>query len=600
MNRSYILCVLFMALLSCKSRQTASGLEHTVDDPVRDSGKWQWEELTPDEFFISSAPYGDLPGRDMFILDDPLNKRMMFWLEQFDARLRARAKELGRESDFKNVPKPRSIIMKENEANAFVNPVPVCVDVSVRVDPNIAVSDDTTVNYVEFSSEGRVSQASDTPSCVRRQFDDAFINATMNWFNMHSRSCRVNLEENSGHRKVVVVGQGCEKDPELEGIGFARGLVVITTSNWVTVNSGLISFFPEEKMILPTLAHELGHYYRSHMTTFAGEYNFFYQLTDQNPRERPHPNTQLVSSGEKAVQGSRYLKLAEVSNQKFHSALFQPMVEIIERYCAVDESRCTDSCGKLFNKIHNEKFDKTMKEFPEEDPTKEAEKLYLSVEKLFTSCAKTITYSAATRRGGYVRSTELKAAIARSKADQLLTAPTKPKNLFDAFKNLQSQTTGAAETAKQYIQSAFNQRVGYYTDEQEADEFGLEQFVGLGFDPQDFVKSDMFYYSQDDQTNREVWQGVSMAQCSRYRDQHWKDDNGRPFAPPIADYFDSHHSDCYRVFNLDREIEAHRYQREEHARIPQLMEPPKWAELVELAKSMTPGEEPEPPDDDSE
>jgi hypothetical protein len=53
---------------------------------------------------------------------------------------------------------------------------------------------------------------------------------------------------------------------------------------------------------------------------------------------------------------------------------------------------------------------------------------------------------------------------------------------------------------------------------------------------------------------------IKWEECSLLRDRRWRDVTGTPVAVPAGDMSDPHHSFCFRVFNMERELTAHKYE----------------------------------------
>ncbi len=98
-------------------------------------------------------------------------------------------------------------------------------------------------------------------------------------------------------------------------------------------------------------------------------------------------------------------------------------------------------------------------------------------------------------------------------------------------------------------------RLGYYTFEQEADDFSLEFLNELGV-PARAGGDALLEFLRKSPPNRG---DLDFAACSALRAQGWLDANKQPAYVPVGNLNDPHHSLCYRVFNMDREIAAHGY-----------------------------------------
>ncbi len=129
---------------------------------------------------------------------------------------------------------------------------------------------------------------------------------------------------------------------------------------------------------------------------------------------------------------------------------------------------------------------------------------------------------------------------------------------------------------------AYDQSIGQYTREQEADELGLELLVAYGVAPEVAVENLLETLRLDDlrakrrPAPQDPW---DYARCKDGFDRRWQSDEERPLFVPIGDYSEEHHSLCYRAFNLSRELEVHPYQASGGK--PKLLPPAGWKRLQE-------------------
>ncbi|MFZ9521090.1 MAG: hypothetical protein ACO3A4_11505 [Silvanigrellaceae bacterium] len=99
-------------------------------------------------------------------------------------------------------------------------------------------------------------------------------------------------------------------------------------------------------------------------------------------------------------------------------------------------------------------------------------------------------------------------------------------------------------------------RLGYYSFEQEADEFALEFLAELGISTADGGESMMRMLKN---TKKVTPPELDYESCAALRAQKWMTSNNVSAYVPIGNLADPHHSLCYRAYNLDRERDAHRF-----------------------------------------
>lgn len=577
-SRLLIILCFFSALFSCKSRDENSESKHSVNEPIRSKGPWQWQEVSKEEYrsIVSKA---DGANNKLLIFPDPKDTtgatdvaaRMQYWVNRFDANLRDRYPDHMRE-----VPTPKTVLVRDPSLNAYVSSIPICIAMELRINPEVNEIPENQVNYVSLSTDGFIDSADQAPTCLRRSVPPEFVEQLVAWFNSNRPDCRIRRDEKSPvAAPIYTLDKLCPVAPQLEEVSRTHGVVLTTTANWIAVNTGLVSSLPREEYILQTIAHELSHYYRSHMTIFENEYDFFYSLEGDHPTHRPKADPSLKVFGRTVFQNSRLINLPEVKNQRFHSALFQPISELVRNHCHLSVSNCSRECLVLVQFYGDERFDKWFGDFPEGEPLKRTGKAqYHTFEQKFAACGKTIKVGSSLVEAD-VSTRRLNGALRRAKIDQLLKDTPAATTLDATMDVLTDALRSARASADDVIRSAYAQKLGYYTSEQEADDLGLEQSVALGLNPETAIESDIFFYKLDEATPESVDEterpdsddpilaGTSMADCEAYyrRTPRWSKGDGTFFMPSIADYYDDHHSPCFRIYNVDRESVAHNYPR---------------------------------------
>lgn len=99
--------------------------------------------------------------------------------------------------------------------------------------------------------------------------------------------------------------------------------------------------------------------------------------------------------------------------------------------------------------------------------------------------------------------------------------------------------------------------LGFYTVEQEADELALEWLSDFGLHPSSMADGLMILGTEWEKSGTNTGH-MPMSKCRELRKGGWLE-NGKPASVPVGDLSDAHHSPCFRIFNIDREIKAHAY-----------------------------------------
>lgn len=448
----------------------SSEADHTEDQPTYAQYKWLWSDETEEEF-KSIARAGSMWSEpEFFAVDHPMAQRLQFWVDKMDEALRARNPKA-----LASTPKPRILLRKESDPNAWVSYIPVSWKVrgtlaraakapAPSTAPGDAGADGAveagattappTIPTLMLLSTGKVAAPGSLPPLERR-FDDAALAELVKFANDGFAKCRLSTAEGA-----VVFGEGCAVDPGLSA-DRSDAIAFYATGKWITVTTGLITSMLDEERIVAVLAHELGHYYRSHSIQPSDQLNYFYALGDANKPEKPGADPRYVEQTLKVREKLR-------SNDWY-----------------VDYSE--------ENKLMAE------------------------------------------------------------------------------------------------------QRLGFYTTEQEADEISLEILARMGMPPTLGPDSQALLHKivDDLSAGRGDSGDIKWEKCAALRERGFKDDAGQVVSVPVGNLSDPHHSFCFRVFNMQRELEAHKYQlATERPRPPG--EP--WSKLLQrMQNDVDPPPPPPPP-----
>lgn len=411
--------------------------EHREGDPTFSQYPWLWADDTEEEFKAVQDSDSMWMRPEYLPSDHPMTQRLQFWVDAMDAALRKRAPE-----SLRATPKPRVILKKDSDPNAWVSPMPVVWDVpsELAIDPPAAPPAPDADASAEPGDAGAAPPPPPEPDSttplligangivsslegghVERAHDATSIEQMLKYTNGGFSKCRLALQ-----RDRIVFGKGCIGD-ESPYAKKSKSFAFRATSKWVTVTTGLLTSMLDEDRIVAVLAHELGHYYRTHLFMPTDVVNYFYDL-QRTTTDKPGPDPRFL-----------------------------------------------EQTLKVRDKLRE-------------------------------------------RRGWF-------------------GPDFKEENAF-----MQEQ------------------RVGFYTDEQEADEMSLEVLALLGIPPTVGPDSQLLLHKIVEDLGGGGDTGIlNWQQCSMLRDRAWKDDDGKLVSVPVGDLGDAHHSFCFRTFNMARELEAHRY-----------------------------------------
>lgn len=295
------------SLLACSAIAADTGTSesnHTEGDPTFAQHAWQWSDETEDEFRKNAVNTSNgWDGAPEFVaMDHPMTQRLQYWVDQLDAALRAANPEALRAT-----PKPHIIIRKSSEPNAWVSFMPVQWNVRTRhaggVDSGAPMTADAAVDDAAVDggagnapvvapppagdlflfTNGRVSSGEVKP--FDRPSDAQKLGEFIKFYNDGFATCRLSMDG-----EVLVLGKECKRYSNVN-VDHAEHLAYYATSKYVTITTGYLLELLDEDRVISTIAHELGHFYRSHATMPSDVVNYFYALDDAaNHARKPAPD----------------------------------------------------------------------------------------------------------------------------------------------------------------------------------------------------------------------------------------------------------------------------------------------------------------------
>jgi hypothetical protein len=356
------------------------------------------------------------------------------------------------------------------------------------------------------------------------------------------------------------------------------------TASFVTVFTGIIPLMTEEAMV-GALAHELGHYYRSHPTAQESEFGYFYKLQEKQLARRPEADPTLTELGQKAVESSTALSFSELmtqlDGQKLRSELYFAAGSVVKNLCRLGRS-CPSTCRDTYDLMTSAEFDDGVGYFPFTDAQKVDAAVYGKFEESVLACFADVKLSSDPKAldpnsvgwdivSGLVQAPTwptwlngLSSKVRRSvykvntvNAERLAKNPPKVGSLDAAFLAASKTLNDIDHAAVSVLKQAQEEGLGQYTIEQESDEFSAEWVAKAGVDPNGTVEAMRSLGKGSDTSLRGFILGEQ--ECETLWKNNWSKGESDYFFVPIGDYSEIHHSTCYRMFNLEREIEAHNY-----------------------------------------
>ena len=484
--------------------------------------------------FTASAQSIGLPVATPIASTDALTRRLQTWVDRIDALVRDEVKR----STGSTLVAPRPIVEvlpSGNTFNAWVSPVVACSGVN----PPGALAGS------ESFLRGSTLSHSAPYQCVRPTWPGA--DEFRVFWNRAKPGCTLAAD-------LSVGGTSCAVDGAQPG-----ELAVLSTSPYIHVSTDLIKGLSEPAMVV-VLAHELGHYYRAHVSdAVLQRYNFWYD-TELDRKKLPVPAANaadLQAKYAEIVNGPRTVQATVPGHYspRLRAFLLTGIAPLLtERtepgfVCAA----ARDALGPWVPSLLDGYGTAT-----------EAMTSYLRFEAALVACAPRLDLTG--DPGAHAMSFgQVIMAVFGAK----LTGATFPfhATLADVLAALDTRAVRLDQKAATLTRQVSQNRIGLYTTEQEADEIALEISTRLGLAPDQVLESWLgfmtaiagavppAYRAQYEQAN---------TSCKALLDAGFSTTSASgtkvPVFVPIGDLSEPHHSDCYRLFNFWRAQKLRKYQ----------------------------------------
>lgn len=467
---------------------------------------------------------------------DPLTQRLQGWVDRLDEMVRAElARSLGEELV---APTPiLKIVTSGSTFNAWVSGTTACTGATLP--GAVAGSSGKTLLRSTEAVHGAVTQ------CLRPAYPG--VEEFRAFWERHQPACHVGAD-------LTLGGAGCA----IQTYAEPGELTFLATSPYVHVSTDLIATVAEPTLVV-ILAHELAHYYRSHVSDAKVQrYNFWYE-TEVDRKKLPVPSalaTELraayaeINAGPTSVQTSTPGHYSPRLRAWLVSALAPLLRERTEAGFVCAAAR--DALGGWVEPLLSGYG------LPTERIT-----AYLAFERALVACAPRLELksegSATTLSYGSVLM-----AVPEAK----LAGATLPfyASLADVLDALNARAVRLDDKAAALLRRVRENRIGLYTTEQEADNLALALSVKLGLSPDQVLEAWLDFMGAIAQVVPEYRRAAyaqEHATCRAHLDAEFTtvDASGArvPLFVPIGDLNEPHHSDCYRLFNFWREQKLRNY-----------------------------------------
>ena len=533
--------VLFLMTVSCESQEPSSELNHDVGRVMNDEGTFSWADLSFEQHLWANNLHMGPNGEKLLPLDHPFVVHMQQWTEH------VRETMLTLDGRISGTPLPHILALTNSRVNAFVSNSYSCLDIGLKVEDDSLNNAELLTSVYFRRDPGQWERTSTQSRCIPTKLSlekqkEALISILSPF-----ADCAVRWQETTA---VVPAACGKRFNDKTAPFTGAKQLVIAQTDNWLTLYTGLTTL--TEPMAVGILFHELGHYYLAHGTTSANQYGYFYQMSEQNEDGRPAADPALNSLAHEVMAAQKnHMSLAKIDGQRFHSLIFSAMVHygdvLLKAPCADGSQLCKEQCAPIQAFLVSPEA-VSWRGFPYERLPVGALSQYFDYESKLSRCLVALRFQ-------------------KKEIDSLTWAfgefSFDPAPLYEATNGEQTVLLAGAKLdglinernrkGDTAVDEANRERLGYYTTEQEADEFALEMMIRVGLDPESYINAMLeLAKMRDDSSALAVYGEYSWAECARAME------SADSSSVPIGDYRDIHHSPCFRAYNLKKELLAHK------------------------------------------
>ena len=512
-----------------------------------------WLDVTQAEIYSNIDAVNGFPE---YVPDgDNLAQRAQFWLDAVDSQLRRIYPDLFLDAKGHSiVPHPRIRIMIKAGANAFSTSASVCYRVPIHfAAPPAGATPSDDASVIQISPKGVVGlYAKSHVSCIDRTATAVDADLVVRHLQQTVQVQHCSLSTDQG---AVVLGQDCHLGSTVQSTG-ASAIILEPVSNWITLQTSLLELMPSDDQLAYTILHEAGHYYRAHGSLDKQRYVYFYHIDAENlARTKPKADPDLNVLGQKLAALPKY-RTQPLSGQIWHSEMFSygllTRESLVRPTCSNAASPCFEPCSAWTAIIDDPGFSVQFGKFPQQPLDDVARALYDKWEVSFSQCLAAIAIGDAA-----LPATVLEVAARKVfwRTDPAQATQTPVTTLLAVAAEMNAQFFARDAATDQLLQQALDQRLGYYTTEEEADNLAQAWLPLVGIAAKSSVDHWETFAAFKAGREQEGPYNLSAKDCfALYQSTPRWSESGRPVPVPVGAYTSLHHSSCFRMWNADQRL----------------------------------------------
>lgn len=498
---------------------------------------------------------------------------------------------------YASIPEPQALIIRDDNPNAFNIPAGILIPISVvsakrpeKPYPRsgwIGVADGFLIDVENTHGFMNIDERGKPPAWAGSRPE--LLNSLLATVQKNMPECSVAL--NGG---VVTMADECyQKYASANktdfGVVNVIGFVQAASAAGIFVHSGLVKF--ERRHVMSILAHEMAHYYKFHtretLREMAGYKHRWKEHYFRIPQYTDRTQKPPVDNSPAVLEMFNALSVGSVGRVSYRDFALKNSTSVIRQVYHLFEAikwrgfrmvppPSVDSCTAL-----SETFNELITRYTAlpGEWHKAPRELMLRADSQTSSCVQQLSARTALE---WATLSNLNAEEKRKFYDAIRDELSNRLNRFPAIEDsfrLNSAMEFLAKQAAQFDQQARElgakaqqMGLGWYTDEQESDEIAVHLMALAGENPRSAADAFFKHLALVD-TGGSSTVEPSLSECRKGFLNSWKDwrFNGVPWVPFFGYTYQLHPTDCYRIYNIDKETEAFDY-----GRIPTSRDTASW------------------------
>ncbi len=549
----YLISVFMVLSLysACKMRTNSGEVLHNSSDgvaPFGRTGAYWIRDL--DLGKLSSGLFGNGPKAPVVDTSSPMAQRLQFWVTQIDKALRLKFGD-----QMQGIPSPKAILVPFPDKNAFALSAPVCFNAQLY-SSTLSADSSPTVTVFPYGNAPFITINKD--ECALFLDDLSLLQQSINAYNAEAiegqSACKLFL-----NNRVITYSGKCNIDHN------SQYFAIRFQTPYFFVLSGLLKGLSEEAVV-GVIAHELGHFYQAHSMRRAAISNFFYSRDSFNQPGKP------LRVWDQSMQ-TAFEALLTAAKDSYFEPVFSSPNKLVNLYDLANNIvlhggyYCPSDCSSAVKEFQTQEkpLDSIIYGAPEVDALRSQEQkaALLRVEQMVLDFFNKIPFPpkenfAINGVVSAVRPFSMRNSIPNT--DILPLIINKTINTYgDLLRYISSRVISLVPNLSAELNRLGNQGFGFYTQEEEADDLSAEYLSLINLDPKKLADA-MISFGADDQASGKAQDlfKIPMSKCLELRNQHWMQ-NAQPIRVIFGASYEVHHSNCYRIFNIDQEINRHNW-----------------------------------------